>query len=101
MNVAARTAGLAVLGSCVALGPLDPPLVGGQTRVERITTDTPEYCLHLLERLHEAEHGRPPPQAVALLSDEGQLMCEHGQPRPGILRLRRAMQIMLGTADDR
>lgn len=99
MNVMTRAAGLAVLGSCVALGPLGVPLVDGQTAIDQITTDTPEYCLHLLERLHEAEHGRPPPQRVALLADEGRLMCDHGQTRPGILRLRRAMQIMLAPTE--
>jgi hypothetical protein len=82
----------------VALGPLGVPIVDGQTPVEQVTTDTPEYCLHLLERLRQIERGRPPSQDVAFLSDEGRRMCDHGQIRAGITRLRRAMQIMLGSA---
>ncbi len=100
MNAMARAASLAVLGSCVALGPLGVPIVDGQTPVEQVTTDTPEYCLHLLERLHEVERGQPPSQDVAFLSNEGKLMCDHGEIRAGITRLRRAMQIMLGSADE-
>jgi hypothetical protein len=99
MNAMTRAAGLAVIGSCVALGPLGVPVVDGQTPVEQVTTDTPEYCLHLLERLRQIELGRPPSKDVAFLSDEGRRMCDHGQIRAGITRLRRAMQIMLGSAD--
>jgi hypothetical protein len=101
MNAMTRAAGLAVIGSCVALGPLGVPVVDGQTPVEQVTTDTPEYCLHLLERLRQIERGRPPSQDVAFLSDEGRRMCDHGQVRAGITRLRRAMQIMLGSSAER
>jgi hypothetical protein len=99
MNAMARAASMAVLGSCVALGPLGVPVVDGQTPVEQVTTDTPEYCLHLLQRLRQIEQSRPPPKDVAYLSDEGKMMCDHGQIRAGITRLRRAMQIMLGPTD--
>ena len=101
MNALTRAATLAVIGSCVALGPLGVPIVDGQTPVEQVTTDTPEYCLHLLERLRQIERGRPPSQDVAFLSDEGRRMCDHGQIRAGITRLRRAMQIMLGSSAER
>lgn len=99
MNVMARAASMAILGSCVALGPLGVPTVDGQTPVEQITTDTPEYCLHLLQRLRQIEQRRPPPKEVSYLSDEGKLMCDHGQVRAGITRLRRAMQIMLAPTE--
>lgn len=99
MNAMARVASMAVLGSFMALGPLGVPVVDGQTPVEQVTTDTPEYCLHLLQRLRQIEQGRPPPKEVSYLSDEGKLMCDHGQIRAGITRLRRAMQIMLGPAE--
>jgi len=99
MNAMARAASLAVLGSFVALGPFGVPLVNGQTPVEQVTTDTPEYCLHLLQRLRQIEQTRPAPKDVSYLSDEGKLMCDHGQIRAGITRLRRAMQIMLGPAE--
>ena len=99
MNALTRAASLAVIGSCVALGPLGVPIVDGQTPVEQVTTDTPEYCLHLLQRLRHIEQARPPPKDVSYLSDEGKLMCDHGQTRAGITRLRRAMQIMLGPTE--
>ncbi|MBN9564119.1 MAG: hypothetical protein J0H14_25835 [Alphaproteobacteria bacterium] len=99
MNAMARAASLALLGSCVALGPLGMPLVNGQTPIEQVTTDTPEYCLHLLQRLRQIEQNRPPPKDVSYLSDEGKLMCDHGQIRAGITRLRRAMQIMLAPTE--
>lgn len=67
----------------------------GQAPGERLTTETAEYCAHLGERLREAERGRPAPREVVRLADEGRLMCDHGEPRRGILRLRRAMQIMM------
>jgi len=36
----------------------------------------------------------PPPQEVTFLSSEGQRMCDQGQTRGGILRLRRALMLM-------
>ena len=65
-----------------------------------VTTDTPEYCQYLQTRLHALVHSAssPPPQEVTDLLADGQRMCEHGQTRGGIMRLRRAM--MLVTHDD-
>ena len=37
----------------------------------------------------------PPPQEVMALSTEGQRMCDQGLTRGGILRLRRALMLML------
>jgi hypothetical protein len=42
----------------------------------------------------------PPPQEVTLLSNEGQRMCDHGQTRGGILRLRRALMMMKHNVDE-
>ena len=67
-----------------------------QSPPQHITSDTPEYCLRLLERVSEMVRstGTPPPQEVAYLSTEGQRMCDQGQTRGGILRLRRALMLM-------
>jgi hypothetical protein len=42
----------------------------------------------------------PPPQEVASLSTEGQRMCDQGQTRGGILRLRRALMLMISQGGD-
>ena len=44
--------------------------------------------------------GAPPPQEVTFLSSEGQRMCDQGQTRGGILRLRRALVLMMHRSDD-
>ena len=79
----------------VAPGP-----VTGQTAVE-VTTDTPEYCLHLLDMVstmvRQAE--QPPPRDITDLSSEGQRMCDHGQTRGGIMRLRKALALMQRSGD--
>jgi hypothetical protein len=41
----------------------------------------------------------PPSSEAATLSEAGEWMCVHGQPRGGVLRLRRALEIMR-HADD-
>src|SRR5689334_5500608 len=58
-----------------------------------VTTDTPEYCLYLQDRIHALilATSAPPPHEATKLSQEGQRMCEHGQTRGGIMRLRRAL----------
>ncbi len=61
-----------------------------------VTTDTPEYCLHLLDRISELVRlaTSPVPREVTDLTSEGQRMCVHGQTRGGIMRLRSALMIM-------
>lgn len=66
-----------------------------QTPME-VTTDTPEYCHQLADRVHslvQVSSGKPP-REVADLSIEGQKMCDHGQTRGGIMRLRQAILMM-------
>ncbi|HTW68548.1 MAG TPA: hypothetical protein VME47_01560 [Acetobacteraceae bacterium] len=74
---------------------LMPLSASGQGPPQRITTDTPEYCLQLLDRISELvrtiEH---PPQEATDLSAEGQRMCDQGQTLGGILRLRRALVLL-------
>jgi hypothetical protein len=61
-----------------------------------VTTDTPEYCVYLQDRIHALilAASAPPPHEAANLSTEGQRMCEHGQTRGGIMRLRRALLLI-------
>jgi len=61
-----------------------------------VTTDTPEYCQKLFDRVSQAVHAAtgPPPVEVASLSTEGERMCNDGLTRGGILRLRRALLIL-------
>jgi hypothetical protein len=74
-------------------------LLGGSVSAQapaEITSDTPEYCLHLLDRVSALVNvaPAPPPQEVTALSAEGQRMCDHGQVRGGIMRLRHALLLM-------
>jgi hypothetical protein len=100
MSALARTAGFAILATCAAALPLGAPVVDGQTVPERLIPDTPEYCVHLRERIRDAirQHSRPPASEGAHLSGEGELMCDRGETRGGILRLRRAMHILMTPA---
>ncbi len=61
-----------------------------------VTTDTPEYCLYLLDRVSELVRGaaNPVPHEVTDLTTEGHRMCAHGQTRSGIMRLRSALMMM-------
>ena len=96
---AIRTTGFAGMAASIALGAVllgAMPVVGQQTP-QQVTTDTPEYCLKLLDRVSEMVRiaSAPPPQEVSSLSSEGQRMCDQGQTRGGILRLRRALMLMM------
>ncbi len=104
MSLNARTISLAGMVACLGLGAV---LVGampvvGQPPPQRVTSDTPEYCLRLLDRVSELVRiaSVPPPQEVTSLSSEGQRMCDQGQTRGGILRLRRALMLMLHQGDE-
>jgi hypothetical protein len=61
-----------------------------------VTSDTKEYCLRLLDRLTTLvrTNPAPAPDEVTELSTQGQLMCDHGQTKGGIMRLRRAWLLM-------
>jgi hypothetical protein len=80
--------GLSVLGFAVP--------AHAQSSDPIVTSDSPEYCGVLMDRISgitRATSARPPNEA-AVLSEEGERMCVHGQTRGGILRLRRALEIM-------
>ena len=85
-----------------------------EDRPMRVTTDTLEYCVELHGRVDEMVRVAPsPPPELTSLETEGQRLCDSGQLRGGILRLRRALMLLLnqrrglpmtidggGTADD-
>jgi hypothetical protein len=67
--------------------PPQPPM--------RVMTDTPEYCQHLqrvVDRLQAATQKQSPD--IAMLSNEGKLMCAQGLVKGGIARLRSALNLL-------
>ncbi len=72
----------------------------------RVTTDTPEYCSLLAQRIDHDQQARRQParpenppvvgnaDQVVMLSSEGRKMCEQGLVVGGIARLRRAWMIL-------
>jgi|HubBroStandDraft_2_1064218.scaffolds.fasta_scaffold332810_2 hypothetical protein len=95
---------LTTVGLLVALGAVPSISAGPSTAIAQaaqaapmiVTTDTPEYCLQLLDRVSELVRlaAAPVPREVTDLTTEGHRMCEHGQTRGGIMRLRSALVIM-------
>lgn len=87
-------AGLVVgLGALAAASSLR---THAQPRDLEVTSDTPEYCLRMLDRLSDQVRlsQSPPPPEVIHLSTEGHRMCDQGQTRAGIMRLRQAWMMM-------
>lgn len=61
----------------------------------RVTTDTPEYCAHLLSRIDQMRaRVEEPAQRVDILAAQGRRLCASGHIRPGIARLRRALLLL-------
>ncbi len=56
-----------------------------------VLTDTVEYCDQLRHRVQE--HKARPEEAERLFI-EGRQMCDHGEVRAGVNRLRRALRIL-------
>ncbi len=103
MSPLARTTGVAGITAGVGLVLLtgvhgvirSPPFV--------VTTDTQRYCRQLLERVTELVRmsAAPVPTEVASLSVEGRQLCDEGQVRGGVIRLRRAVMVMTNEVDER
>jgi hypothetical protein len=98
------TRSIAIASLLIALGAV-PSIPGGPVAAElhlaqanpmEITTDTPAYCLHLLDRVSDLVRlaATPVPHDVTDLTTEGQRMCATGQTRGGIMRLRSALMMM-------
>jgi len=91
----AVVAGLIGLGATASMSQTAPP--PPTTGEVRVTTDTPEYCEKLAERVARDEKARPnAPRQAEELAAEGHHMCNSGLIRGGLVRLRRAW-LMLRT----
>lgn len=74
-----------------------------QSGPSRVTTDTLDYCKELLGRLGTLMRDS---KASALeeartLSREGERLCQHGQAKGGILRLRQAYVLIAPGRDSK
>ena len=100
--VAGMLSGLGLGAVLLGVGLLGAAPVAGQPPPQQVISDTPEYCLRLADRLSELARAapNPPPYEVTSLSIEGQRMCNQGQTRGGLLRLRRALALMLQAGND-
>jgi hypothetical protein len=71
---------------------LADPAGDGQGGMPHFTTPTAEYCAHLNREV--ARQGPGPDGTARALADEGARMCDRGQYRGGVVRLRRALALM-------
>ncbi len=96
MSTPARFYALVAVPLSIGLGlAVMPSQVVGQAAPAQVTTDTPQYCLQLLDEVSELVRIKAnPPEEVSNLSTEGQRMCVQGQTRGGIMRLRRALVLL-------
>ena len=89
---------LAVPVACV-LAVTTPAVLSlhAQEPPEVVLSDVPAYCIHLQRALADLteRRDRPLPAEVLLLSEEGRRLCEEGNVRAGIMRLRQAMVLMV------
>jgi hypothetical protein len=82
------------VGSATALSQSAPPPPSSAGPM-RVTTDTPEYCETLADRVQRAQHIRPSAEPEAEeLAEEGHSMCHAGLIRGGLVRLRRALMLL-------
>lgn len=98
------TRALIVAGACLPFGasllgtgaPVSAQVSANGSPPMEITSDTPEYCQKLLVRISELIRmaTAPVPHEATDLTTEGGQMCDHGQTRGGIMRLRTALMIM-------
>jgi hypothetical protein len=103
MSPLARTTGVAGLttGLGIALMATVPGVSHSPPAV--VTTDTAAYCRELSAKLTELVRiaPRPPEDEVLSMGVEGRHLCDEGQVRGGILRLRRGVTVMLRDLDAR
>ena len=61
----------------------------------KMTTHSAEYCAHLVAEFARAQRTRGPAPAEARgLADDGMRLCDRGQYRAGVARLRRALHMV-------
>jgi len=92
MSPAQRLTGSAMFLAAVALAAVAGTLhAGAQPAPLEVTTDTAAYCQRLSTQVGDrVKTLDPPPPEVVRLSGEGEKLCDEGQVRGGIQRLRRA-----------
>lgn len=68
-----------------------------------IITDSQAYCVQLHDRIQQLQLSAtvPPPREAMDLSAEGQRLCANGLARGGVMRLRRALSIMMHPDEER
>jgi hypothetical protein len=104
MSLGARVACLASLvGVGVAICLVLSGSGGTLSSPMRVTTDTPAYCQLLLERVRELARmaAEPPREEASGLADEGRRLCAGGEVRAGLVRLRHAVMIVMGSKPQR
>ena len=71
--------------------------VQAQEAPEVVLSDAPAFCIHLQRALTDLAEQRdqPPPAEVQRLSKEGTRLCDEGNVRAGITRLRQAVVLMV------
>ena len=80
---------LTVLGATELSAQPAPPAA------PHMTTPTPAYCTHLNGEIERAQgRGATLEGHARYLAAEGARMCDRGQYRGGVVRLRRALNIM-------
>ncbi len=67
-----------------------PDLVAGGEPMPRVTSDSREYCIELVDRLGLLPGARQ--DSVRRLAEDGMRLCENGHPRTGVAKLRRAIR---------
>ena len=66
-----------------------------ETPQPKMTTHSAEYCAHLVAEFARAQRTRGPAPAEARgLADDGMRLCDRGQYRAGVARLRRALHMV-------
>jgi|BEDMetMinimDraft_2_1075160.scaffolds.fasta_scaffold03788_2 hypothetical protein len=80
----------------VGLLGMAAPTGGTAEDAARVTTDTAAYCDALRAEVEtaRAKAARAVQQEVTVLETEGTHLCQTGQVRGGIIRLRRALTLM-------
>lgn len=91
------------LGVLAVPGPMARVAAAGDQVTPKITSHSQAYCDHLSERLDAMilVARVPPSSEMISLAEEGRRMCDLGQMRGGILRLRRALLLLQEAAESR
>jgi hypothetical protein len=67
-----------------------PDFVSSAEPMPRVTTDSREYCIELVDRLTVMPRARE--ESIRRLTEDGLRLCENGHPRTGVAKLRRALR---------